>query len=247
MNNVDLIIKYLSGEMKQDETRSFEKDLSSNPVLKEEYEDVSAAFQLIREQLQKRDEDSFRANLLEVMEKSTPKKQDRSFGHRLRWYFLLPLAASLAILLAIFLMNRGSERTLTRFFDPGNDPVVLAYNQGTRGETETGIVLYHGGFYQKSMETMTDLMNRNPDNQLALLYYLLASMELDLQEEALEKVEAIPVYMDHQLGQSIIWYSALALVKSGRMEEAASQLLPLSEQPGPYQRVAVRLQKMLLK
>ncbi len=69
MNNVDLIIKYLSGEMKQDETRSFEKDLSSNPVLKEEYEDVSAAFQLIREQLQKRDEDSFRANLLEVMEK----------------------------------------------------------------------------------------------------------------------------------------------------------------------------------
>jgi len=247
MNNVDHIIKYLSGEMKQDDARSFEQELASNPVLKEEYEDVSAAFQLIREQLQKRDRDAFRANLLEVMEKSAPKFQGKSFGHRTRWYFLLPLAGSLAILLAIFFMNRGSDRILTRFFDPDNDPVVLAFNQGTRGETESGIVLYLGGHYLKSREKMSDLMNRDPDNQLALLYYLLASMEVELQEEALEKVLVKPINTDHQLGQSIVWYTTLALVKSGHMEEAALQLRPLSEQPGPYQTDAVRLQKMLLK
>ena len=42
MSNVDHIIKYLSGEMKQDDAGSFEQELASNPVLKEEYENVSA-------------------------------------------------------------------------------------------------------------------------------------------------------------------------------------------------------------
>lgn len=233
--------------MNQDETRSFEKELASNPALKEEYEDVSAAYQLIREQLQQRDRDAFRANLLEVMEKSKPKFQNRSFGHRPIWYFLLPLAGSLAILVAIFSVNQGSDRILTRFFDPEHDPVVLAHNLETRGETEPGIVLYLGGHYQKSREKMIELMNLDPENQLALLYYLLTSIELELQEEAIEKVEATPVNTDHQLGQAIVWYTTLALVKSGRKEEAALQLRPLLEQPGPYQRDALRLQKMLLK
>jgi len=247
MNNVDLIIKYLSGEMNQEEAGSFEEDLASNPALKERFEDVSAAFRLIKDQLQKRDEDSFREKLVEVMENPSLRFREKKESRRPKWYFLLPLAGSLAILLAIYLMNRGTDRIMTRFYDPTNDPVVLAINQGTRGETESGIYLFQGDHYVEALEKMSELLDRDPGNQLALLYYLLASMELDLQGDALEKVLVVPSHHDNQLGQSIIWYTSLALVKSSRREEAAKHLLPLINHAGPYETNARRLQKMLLK
>ena len=53
--------------------------------------------------------------------------------------------------------------------------------------------------------------------------------------------------MDHQLGQALVWYTTLALLKSGRLEEAGTQLMPLTEQPGLIRQMPVRLQKMLLK
>ncbi len=127
MNNVDLIIKYLSGDMNLEEAESFEKDLASNLVLKEEYNDVSEAYRLIKDQLQKRDVDSFKGKLLEVMEQTSPKIRNKVFRRRPGWYFVLPLAASLAILLALFLMDNGPERILSRFFNPQKDPVRPPY------------------------------------------------------------------------------------------------------------------------
>ena len=247
MKHVDQIIKYLSDEMNQEEAGSFEKDMASNPLLKEEYEEVSAAYRLIREQLQQRDEESFRARLVKIMEKPAPKIQHKSYGHRPRWYFLLPLAASLAILLTVFLMNQRSDKILSRFFEPAKDPVILTINQETRGGSESGINLYHDGHYLESMDKMSELLEKDPENQLALLFYLLASMELDQQETVLEKVLPLAVHSEQRLGQSLNWYTSLALVKSARLEEASTQLQTLTGQPGPYQADARRLQKMLLK
>lgn len=233
--------------MSQEEVRSFEKDLASDPVLKEEFEEVSAAYRLIRDQLRQRDEEAFRAKLMEVMEKPALKIQDRSYRHWPRWYFLLPLAGSVAILLAVFLMNQRGDRILSRFFEPDKDPVILAFNQGTRGDSEPGIMLYHDGHYQESMDKMSELLEQDPENHLTLLFYLLASMELDLQEAVLGRVLTLAIDTEQRLGQSLNWYTTLALVKSGRLEEASTQILTLTEQPGPYQTDARRLQKMLLK
>ena len=247
MKHVDHIIKYLSDEMSQEEVRSFEKDLATNPVLKEEFEEVSAAYRLIRDQLRQRDEEAFRSKLLEVMEKPALKFRDRSYRHWPRWYFLLPLAGSVAILLAVFLMNQQGDRILSRFFEPDKDPVILAFNQGTRGDSEPGIMLYHEGHYQESMDKMSELLEQDPENRLTLLFYLLASMELDMQEAVLDRVQTLAIDTEQRLGQSLNWYITLALVKSGRLEEASTQILTLTEQPGPYQTDARRLQKMLLK
>ena len=233
--------------MSQEEVRSFEKDLASDPVLKEEFEEVSAAYRLIRDQLRQRDEESFRAKLMEVMEKPTLKIRHNRAGQWPRWYFLLPLAGSVAILLAVFLMNQRGDRILSRFFEPDKDPVILAFNQGTRGDSESGIMLYHEGHYQESMDKMSELLEQDPENRLTLLFYLLASMELDMQEAVLDRVLTLAIDTEQRLGQSLNWYTTLALVKSGRLEKASTQILTLTEQPGPYQTDARRLQKMLLK
>jgi len=247
MKYVDHIIKYLSEEMSQDESGSFKKDLASNKLLREEYEEVSAAYRLIKTQLWKKDEAAFRSKLREVMDRSPGKSEVNTRPRRSRWYFILPLAGSLAILMTIYLVNRGSERLFSKFYNPGKDRVILAYNQETRGDVEAGISLYNRGYYSKSLQKTSEVIDRNPENQLALLYYLLASIELDLQEDAISTIDTVHVTTDHQLGQSLTWYTSLALVKSGRREEAATYLTPLIQKSGPYEAEARRLKKILLK
>jgi len=247
MKYVDLIIKYLSGEMSQDESGSFEEDLASNQLLQEEYEQVSAAYRLIKTQLWKKDEAAFRSKLREVMDRSPGKPGHNVRPHRSRWYFILPLAGSLAILMAIYLVNRGPDRLFSQFYNPEKDHVILAYSQGTRGETEEGMNLYNRGSYSESLQKTSEIIDQDPENQLALLYYLLASIELDLQEDAISTIGAVQVTTDNQLGQSLTWYTSLAMIKSGRREEAAANLGPLIQNPGPYEADARRLKKMLLK
>ena len=181
------------------------------------------------------------------MDRSPGKPEVNTRPRRTMWYFILPLAGSLAILMTIYLVNRGSERLFSRFYNPGKDRVIFAYNQETRGDTEAGISLYNRGYYSESLRKTSEVIDQNPENQLALLYYLLASIEMDLQEDAISTIGAVHVTTDHQLGQSLTWYTSLALLKSGRREEAAACLTPLVQKYGPYEAEARRLKKILLK
>ncbi len=247
MSNVDRIIKYLSGEMEPGQGDNFRKEVESDPVLKEEFVEVSAAFDLIRDQLQRQDDNEFRARLREVMEKNVITRQQRG-KNRMHWrYFLLPLAGALALLIVLILQENVRERVFSKFYHPENDAVVLALNQGTRGTAGRGIHCFTEGDYPCCMQEMDRILQEDPGNQQALLYYLLASIETGRQEEALLKYREVKVEVGLQPGQSIIWYASLAMVKSGQPEEAADELGRLLEVRGPYRSGALRMKKMLLK
>jgi hypothetical protein len=247
MSNVDLILTYLSGDLSEPDASAFEKELSSNPLLKKEFEEVSSAYGLVRDQIRKRDQEAFRAKLQEVMERGGSPQGRRMLKRRNWWYFMLPLAGSLALLLVLLLAERDQDYIVSRYFHPEEDLVILAFNQSTRGGAEMGIVLFREGRYSECMDEMSRLMEEDSANHLAMLYYMLSSMETGNYENALRKYASFTVETDHQVGQSILWYSSLAMVKTGRTEEASGQLRILEKSPGPYQSDAVRLQKMLLK
>jgi len=247
MNNVDHIIKYLSGEMNREEAGTFEDELASNQELKKEFDQVSEAYKLIRDQLLLRDEKAFKSRLMEVME--APAKGGKQAGRTLqiRWYSIFALAASVALVLAILLSQKNLDKQFSKFYHPEDDRIVLAHMQETRGETESGILHYQLGNFQKTLEIMSELLEQDQDNQWALLYYLLSSIETDQEERAIEKVAAMNLNLNHQLGQALYWYSALALIKSDRPEEAATYLQALIQQEGPYRPDARRLEKIVLK
>ena len=94
---------------------------------------------------------------------------------------------------------------------------------------------------------MLELMEEDPENLLARLYYLLASMETGNREEAIQELSTLDPGLDHQLGQAMCWYTALALLKSDQTEAAADQLESLISREGPYRSDALKLQKRFLK
>ena len=247
MSYVDLIIKYLSGDLQQEETTSFEKEMESNVELKREFEEVSTAYKLIRDQLQMKDEEAFRKKLEEVMDHEVPNAEPRSGWFRQRWYIPLAAACCLALLLIIPLSRPDNDKLLSRYFDPLDDPVILTYNQDTRGEMEAGIHQYRQGNYSKSMELISARISEDEENKLLQLYYLLSAIELDLQDEALGLISIEDPDRMHLTEQAITWYCTMALLKSGQRKEALERIHPLTEQHGPYQSDAQKLEKVLLK
>jgi hypothetical protein len=247
MSYVDLIIKYLSGDLSQEEATSFEKELESNEELKSAFEQQSAAYHLIREQLQKRDELAFREKLQEAMNHDIPTEATRKKWLRSRWYIPMAAACMLAIILSTLLSHPRNERIVSRYYDPAADPVVLAYDQDTRGESEPGIRQYRTGDYRQSMEVLSDRISEEGMDKKLLLYDLLSAIELDRQDEVLKMIVVEnPDSMDLP-DQAITWYATLALLKSDRRDAALERIHPLTKQQGPYHSGAIKLEKVLLK
>jgi len=247
MNYVDRILKYLSGELSPDEVNSFQEDLASNAEFQKEYEEVLAAFELIRDQLQLRDELSFRQKLREAMDHEPPPSILPARRIRPWWYVLLAVAATLAILLVVSLGNPGNERIWSRYYAPEKDPVLLAYHQDTRGEQDAAIAQFQSGNYSEAMRMLEPMVSKAPENKGLLLYYLLSAMELNREGEVIDTVMAVDLELTHLADQALSWYGTLALIKSDRRQEAAKMLGPLLEEPGPYHSRAEKLHKLLLK
>jgi tetratricopeptide (TPR) repeat protein len=247
MNYVDPILKYLSDELGPDEKKAFEEDLVSNASLKEEFEEVSAAFELIRDQLQQRDELSFRQKLMEAMDREPTGSAKSPRGLRPLGYMLLALVATVAALLVIFTRPPENEKLISRYFVPGKDPVLMAYHQNTRGGQAAGTLLYRNGRYEEAMLSLEPAIAEDPGNKVLMLYYLLSAMELDREAEAMDPVLKADLELAQPTDQALAWYLSLALVKSDRRQEALKQLDLLAEVPGPYLSPAEKLQKLLLK
>lgn len=247
MNYVDLILKYLSGELSPEEEYSFKEELKSNEDLQKEFAELSNAYELISNQLQNRDEFAFRQKLKEAMDHEIP--PSASFPNRMRsiWYIPMALAASLAILWMLVLNQSGNEKILSLFYAPDQDPVLLAYMQETRGEQEAGILYYRNGSYGEAMTALEEQMREDPDNKVLLLYFLLSAMELDREQEVLPLALKATLEDAYLPDQAISWYSTLALIKTDRREEAKKTLVPLTEDAGPYRSHAEKLLKLLLK
>lgn len=248
MNYVDLIIKYLSGDLSQEEATSFEKEMESNDELRRTFEEYSAAYNLIRDKLRERDEMLFRRKLEEAMNHEAGEPEHKTSWLKRRWYIPLAAACGLVFVLA-FLLDRpiSNERVLSRFYDPGGDPVLIALSQDTRGESVRWILQYYRGNYQGCMDTLSNRIANQGANKTALLYYLLSAIELDRQDEALGMMMVENLNSMDLPDQAITWYTTLALLKSEQREAAFAELHPLTMQPGPYRSNAIKLEKVLLK
>jgi len=249
MKHVDHMIKYLSGDLSPEESLDFERELTVNPQLKEEFSDVSLAYRMIGEQLRKKDEEAFSEALYAAMKKNGPAGSHRKKNNGRLWYLLIAVAASAGLLVVILTSQQGTEGLYSSWYKPSDDPVIMTLEMNLRGETtyQTIIKFWQDEDYPHCMMMAENQLSENPFDQYAMLFYLLSSMETDEAAPALEMINKDEAGTSQPLGQALNWYRALALIKAGETSEAAALLTPLSRLPGPYQKQADKLKKKLKK
>jgi hypothetical protein len=249
MKRVDQMIKYLSGDLSPDESLVFERELKENPQLKEEFSDVSLAYRMIGDQLRKKDEEAFRTAINAAMKRTGSQLNSQKHRGRRPWYLLLGLAAAAALLVTILRTGPGTERIYSAWYNPYDDPVVLAMKENTRGENgpPAAARFWQEGEFERCRGVTEYMLSEDSSDQYALLFNLLCSMELNQPGYLPDPVYSWEADTSRPLGQALTWYRALAMVKSGSASEAADLLAPLAEHPGPYQKDAYKLKKKLIK
>lgn len=251
MKRVDQSIKYLSGELGAEEARAWEEELTQNPALRKDFEDVSFAYELAKSQLLQEDEALFREGLQAAM-KAPVRKPKRADGPTARGarHLMMPAAAMVAIaaVLLVFLMVLAPPRNpFERFYEPGNDPYLGALSTATRTADNSLYALYQQqemeALYEKSLQ---GLKQAPPSLELALLH-LIAALETGRERQALEIIPACNPTSEDPLVRALCWYRALALLKSGNEERAIGALEDLRKATGAYAEPADKLLKVLTK
>ncbi len=114
-------------------------------------------------------------------------------------------------------------------------------------KAEPGIRQYCQGHYEQSMELLSLRLSQEEENKELMLFYLLSAMELDRQDELMEKIIFGNSDSMDLVNQALRWYGGLAFLKSGNPKAALETIHPLSQGQGPYRTDARKLEKVLLK
>lgn len=247
MKRVDHMIKYLSGELTKEDSIAFEKELKNNSELKEEFSNVEFLFNLMGEELKKKDEEDFRSALQAAGKKSGQATNSQKERLIRPWHLFMAIAASLAVLLSIFSNRQGNEKLFASSYHPEDDPVIETINENIRSESKLKELykLWRKSEYKKCEELAYKQLRGDNSDQFAMLLFLLSSIEMDNEKAALAYLSSFEIKIESALGQSIIWYKTLAMIKLGETNKARELLSLLSAYPGPYQLDAGTLKKKL--
>lgn len=249
MKRVDDMIKYLSGDLTEEKSRAFEKELKENPELKEEFSGVELVFNLMGEELKQQDEENFREALDVAREKSGSKNSSKNKPLLRPWHLFMAIAASLAVILSIIGNRQGTAKIYHSCYNPTTDPVLMSLNEQLRGQSAylELLMLWNEEDFSQCRKEASRHLDDEASDQLAILFFLLSSIETDQENEALERLYSVEVDSGMAVGQAIIWYKALAYVKMGNPSAAEVLLTTLTERSGSYQKDADKMKKKLKK
>ena len=244
MKRVDQILSYLAGEMVAEERLDFEKVRKRDAALQRDYEQLSRAWKLVRDECREQDEAAFQKALTKAMTQPPP-QQGISKGRKRLWWFIIPLAASLAMLLATPMM-RKQDSAFPRFFHPEKDGIVQALGQESRAPGGNMASLYFLEAYEACYLRAGMKLEEDPGDQLARLFLYLSACETGHEIQALEKGGSPPEPAS-SLDQAVTWYHILLLVKTGDFQEARAKAGYLAGSDGPYAADAHKLKRRLQK
>ena len=171
-------------------------------------------------------------------------KSSFTLGKRLSW--TIGIAASIILLVAIFLVNKSSSSNhFDQYFEPYPDYISLTERSEELAVEESlsmAMIAYRQAEYPLAISMLKAYLRDNqPPNTLEPSFYLgLSYLAEGRSREALIHLLALegklPAYED-----AIQWYSALAFLKDGDQQEASLRLQKLVDGSDYYKAKAQEL------
>ena len=223
MNNFELIDKYFSNTLSDNEYAVFNKLLQENSEFKEEF-----LFQKdLKKALQQNQRESLKATL-QSFEKDLEKK--KGLFTIKTWL----AAASVIVLLGIgtLIFNSYSsekpDKLYAEYFEPYRNIIRPVERGEDDGSIETkAFQAYENGKFYKAINLFNSVESFEEDNNDYIDFYKgISFMALDKYKEAIEVLLPIATEVekgDYDISQKANWYLALAYLNSNEIEKARSQ------------------------
>ncbi|MDY6800618.1 MAG: tetratricopeptide repeat protein [Bacteroidota bacterium] len=244
--NMEIIDKYLNGEMNDQELKRFEHLLSSDVEVQEELE----LHQAIGDAIMEDDIMSFRDTMQMIYaEDKKVKRQPAGFSRKKLFY----AAATIALLLAI----GGIVKQLTQpdydnhqIFDKFYQPyeVTVTYRSGN---TETDRMLlnalqkYEDGNYEQALVLFEQLLEKRKDDMSINLYSGISYMEVAKYQKATQSFQTIITDNNNLFIEQAEWYLAMCYLKTEDNKKAKELLDELIKKESYYKEMAEKIKDEL--
>ncbi len=216
----DRIERYLLGEMPPDEATQFEADLLRDPQLAAETDTMRR----LRQDLRNLDEANFLAEMRQIGQElqPAPTRSNR------RWWALAAVILLLLVPTLLLLQpwgGSGSGDLFAEYYSTYPD-----YTQVRDSEDpnfRSAMDAYNAGDMDAAILSFDAFLSTDPDDLEGQLYAGIAQLEARQAERALELLAPVRS-TDNAYSEVAEWYTALAYVQLGRVEDARPRLQVLA-------------------
>ena len=246
LNEADRIDRYLRGEMNADEKKAMESDLSSDPALKDKYENIIIAQQAIQYDGLKRDVDEIRQSMLSedadidnytMSSKEEVKQADSPLPIGM---YALRVAASLLIILVAFATLQMSITDPSDLYDNkvNYEVVDVVERSGQESESLSKILeAYQTSNYQDAVAFYTAIDDpTTKESYIAAAAYLKLESYPEAQQNYIKILEGTDTDNKDYWQQKAAYNLAITDIKLERYNEAIRILVELKsdEEYGDY-------------
>jgi tetratricopeptide (TPR) repeat protein len=243
---MEIIDKYLNGEMEDRELEQFNHLLATDPEAQEEVD----LHQAIDEAIMEEDIMSFRDTMQMIYaEDEKVKRQPAGFSRRKLYY----AAATLALLLATGGVVRqltqpdyDNQEMFNQFYQPYE--VTVTYRSGNT-ETDrlllTALQKYEEEHYQEALVLFEQLLEKRKDDMAVNLYSGISYMEVEKYQKATHSFQTIITDNNNLFIEQAEWYLAMCYLKTDENKKAKELLDELIKKESYYKEMARKIKNEL--
>jgi len=241
-NLIDLTERYLMGEMSPEEINAYEKRLSTDTQLMDEYTVQRKSINhLIKHETLKKE-------LFQIYDET---KQENNLRIRKFPYLLYGTAAAILLIAVIWvfllLSKNDSQSLFADYYRPYSiDQTFRNADHATRDSLLTvAISLYNSQQYKKAIPLLIDYSVQNNDSETSLLLLTncyINTGELTKAEDALSLVSNS---LNGEIRQNCRWYQALIALKQDRVHQAKQLFEQIYLKGGVFEKEASELIELL--
>lgn len=237
MNKEELVERYFSGILSEDEARRLQKELQKDAAFSEAFE-LEKELQAV---LVSKGKNDLKSRLSHLEAEKYPKDQSSQGSNWLRYVAAAVIVIGLSIFGALYMGNNATpEELYTENFEPYRN-IIAPVVRGGNAESllEKSFAAYERGNFEQAEEAFETLYEASGDRYL-LFYRGNALLALDRVEEAITVFESHQETQDNFYYKSR-WYLALAYLKHNKPQMALTLLKEQVSQKAFNYRVAETL------
>lgn len=212
----DRIEEYLLNTMEDKERKAFEADLVSDAGLQELFEHRKDLVNGIRA--------GFNNELKSRMESDDQHRRQRLRTRRIQYLSGIAAVVIIGLFSQLFLsrIKQDSSRIYSEYYKTYPNITIPISRSEENGDSP--FYQYETGNFTQALAGFDLILNRKPDDDAALFYAGVASMELLEFEEAIRLLQRVEMNKQSMLTRPAIWYLSLAYINSDNYEMAAEYL-----------------------
>ena len=232
MTDIELICLYIQNNLSESEKVEFERRLKNEPKLMEEFK-----FQKeLREALLDEDVMELREQFRTI---GNNKCSGQSEWRKMRIWGMAMISGFLLIVLllsGVYQFGIGSydnEEIFNKYFKPYQSVVSVRSQESVNNKlVNKAFSHYSTGKWQKSEEYLKKLILQEPNNAMYRFYLGVVELELGNTKSSIQAFNETLQKDNTLFTEQAYWYSALAYLKSGELEEAGKKFEWIVEKQG---------------